>query len=74
MPLGRRLQIGQHKLNQLSHRWSALNAQAFHMLVFWKQKYSSAATYSVLSAALRHEFVNRRDLAENICFHNESSA
>ena len=41
--------------------------KALKMLFGWKEKYASDATYKVLHFALCHEFVNRRDLAENIC-------
>ena len=39
------------------------------MLKHWKQgKRSSAATYTALCDALRHELVQRQDLAEQFCY------
>jgi len=40
------------------------------MLVHWKEETGSAATYKVLSDALRHQFVERQDLAEEYCYIN----
>ena len=38
------------------------------MLMHWKQKNGSAATYPILNAALQHKLVQRKDLAERICY------
>ena len=40
------------------------------MLMHWKQKNSSAATYQILNAALQDEGVQRKDLAEEICYNH----
>ena len=37
------------------------------MLMHWKQKNGSKATYQILKAALQHKLVQRKDLAEQIC-------
>ena len=39
--------------------------KGYRMLMTWKQRDGSAATYRILGAALQHKLVNRRDLAEN---------
>ena len=41
--------------------------KALKMLFEWKQNNASDATYKVLYSALCHEFVKRRDLAEEFC-------
>ena len=38
------------------------------MLIHWRQKNGSAATYQILNAALQHKLVQRKDLAERICY------
>ncbi|XP_078356530.1 uncharacterized protein LOC144641389 isoform X2 [Oculina patagonica] len=74
MKLGRRLQVSQAKLDEIDHSRPDFNEKAYHMLLFWKQQNGSHATYSILSVALCHDFVNRRDLAEKNCFYRESRA
>ena len=69
MKLGRRLKISEAKLVAIDTRWLELDEKAYQMLLCWKQQNSSTATHRILSEALCHEFVNRRDLAEYICFH-----
>lgn len=41
--------------------------KSYQMLLFWKRREGSAATYLVLYDALCHHLVNRKDLAEEIC-------
>ena len=72
MQLGRRLLISQAELDEIDHRRPKFKEKAYRMLLCWKQKNSSNATHSILSDALCHRLVNRRDLAENFCFHIES--
>ena len=38
------------------------------MIIHWKQENGSAATYQTLNAALQHTLVQRKDLAEKICY------
>ena len=40
------------------------------MLMHWKQKNGSEATYQILNAALQDELVQRKDLAEKICYNH----
>ena len=41
--------------------------KAYRMLIRWKQREASHATYQVLHDALSHELVKRRDLVERFC-------
>ena len=38
------------------------------MFLRWKQEGGSSATYKVLRDALKHKFVQRKDLAEQFCY------
>ena len=67
--LGRRLKIIQPKLDDFHARWQGLDEKAYRMLLCWKEKNGSKATYRVLNEALCSEFVSCRKLAEDICFH-----
>ena len=39
----------------------------YKMLLHWKKRDGSAATYKILHDALCHPLVNRTDLAEQLC-------
>lgn len=41
--------------------------KAYKMLIRWKEDNTSKATYKVMYNALCHNFVKRRDLAEEFC-------
>ena len=41
--------------------------KSYQMLLAWKQREASSATYKVLFDALCHPLIGRRDLAENLC-------
>ncbi|XP_022807201.1 uncharacterized protein LOC111344257 isoform X1 [Stylophora pistillata] len=64
MILGRRLGVNDSKLKDIEQADTSLCERAYQMLLHWKQKESSDATYQVLSCALRHKLVQRTDLAE----------
>ena len=66
MKLGRRLINNQAKLESINvdARYPELDEKAYRMLLCWKGENGSTATYRILSEALCHEFVNRKDLAE----------
>ena len=64
--LGRRLNFGEAKLLEFG-RNEELAEKAYTMLMAWKRRYASDATYSVLNEALRHKHVGRSDLAEEFC-------
>ena len=66
-PLGRRLNMNDSKLIAFHKENEEYTEKPYKMLLFWKQRESSAATYQVLYEALCHRLVNRRDLAEDIC-------
>ena len=66
-PLGRRLKMDESKLTAFDKENEEYSEKTYKMLLCWKQREGSAATYQVLHDALCHPLVNRRDLAEEIC-------
>ena len=66
--LGRRLNIEEPKLQAIGKDFDSLHERGFQMLKHWKQKKGSGANYKSLSDALRHNLVERKDLAEKYCF------
>ena len=67
MKLGRRLEVEESELQDIKQGYRQLCERGYHMLMHWKRKSGSAATYQILNAALQHELVQRKDLAEQIC-------
>lgn len=67
MQLGRRLRVEEPKLRDIEQSHRQLCEKGYNMLLAWKQKNGFAATYEILNAALQHELVQRRDLAEQFC-------
>ena len=65
--LGRRLKVDDSSLVKFDKEHKQLDEKAYYMLLYWIQSNASAATYEVLYEALSHHFVERKDLAENIC-------
>lgn len=65
--LGRRLGVKDPKLQDINQRHQQLCEKGYNMLMEWKQKNGSDATYEILDAALQDELVQRRDLAEQFC-------
>lgn len=65
--LGRRLNFTDSELTAFDKENEEWAEKAFAMLLKWKQKNGSNATYLWLYKALCHEFVNRKDLAEKFC-------
>ncbi|PFX19700.1 Nephrocystin-3 [Stylophora pistillata] len=63
-PLGRRLDIKEEKLTAFHKENEEYTEKAYKMLLHWKQKTGSAATFEIMYNALCHECVNRKDLAE----------
>ena len=64
--VGRRLKIEDARLtvfDQKNRKWSK---KVYEMLLHWKTKNGSDATYMVLHNALCHPLVSRRDLAEKL--------
>ena len=65
--LGRRLKIEESRLIAFHKENEEFSEKAYQMLLHWKQRDGSAASYQVLHDALTHSLVSRRDLAEEIC-------
>ena len=40
------------------------------MLMRWKRENGCRATYQILNYALQHKYVQRKDLAEQICYNH----
>ena len=66
--LGRRLEFNQSAIANFDEANKGLAAKAFKMLLAWKQKEGSKATYTVLYDALCHKYVKCKRLAEQFCW------
>ena len=67
--LGRRLNFNEAKLQEFDDSHKQISEKAYFMLLAWKQRDGSAATYSVLNQALCDPLVERKDLAQIFCCH-----
>ena len=67
--LGRRLNFNEAKLRQFDDGHKQISEKAYFMLIAWKQRDGSVATYSVLNQALCDPLVERKDLAQEFCCH-----
>lgn len=65
--LGRRLKIEEPKLTAFHKQNEEYTEKAYKMLLHWKSRDGSNATYLVLDDALCHPKVNKKDLAQEIC-------
>lgn len=65
--LGRRLKIDEARLTSFDRENEEYREKSYKMLLHWKNKQGSLATYKILYDALCHELVNRKDLAEKLC-------
>ena len=65
--LGRRLEFEEAQLEAFHKQDEECSEKAYKMLLRWKQRNGSAATYQVLHDALCHSLVDRKDLAEKYC-------
>ena len=65
--LGRRLGVHELELKGIDRGGEQPSKKVFHMLIHWKQRNGSEATYKVLYDALTHDRVARQDLAEKFC-------
>ena len=71
--LARRLDFSQAEIQGFDHDNKELTKKCHRMLCRWKEKSGqSGATYKVLYEALRHNFVNRKDLAGKSCIRESS--
>ncbi|PFX26477.1 hypothetical protein AWC38_SpisGene8872 [Stylophora pistillata] len=74
MRLGRCLGVKEPNLQDIEQNHRQLPEKGYYMLMHWKQENGSTATYQILNAALQHELVQRKDLAEKICHKNDGGA
>lgn len=72
LQLGGCLGIKETKLDEIDESHRLLPRKGYKMLLHWKEKNGSAATYEVLSQALQHELVNKLNLAENYCYEKQN--
>ena len=73
-PVGRRLKIDEANITKFHTDNKELDEKAYQMLLHWKRRDGSAATYQVLNNALCNKLVNRKDLAEEFCHANASAS
>ena len=65
--LGRRLTFDKAELEAFDKDNDKIADKAYAMLMAWKEREGSAATYRVLNKALCDILVKRRDLAQQFC-------
>ena len=65
--LGRRLVFDEAELQEFNNSHEQISEKAYSMLLAWKRRGGSDATYSVLNQALCDTLVKRKDLAEEFC-------
>ena len=70
--LGRRLKIEKVKLMMIDDENTEFIEKIYKMLLHWKERNGSTATYTILHDALCHPLVNRTDLAEQLITGNIS--
>ena len=70
--LGRRLKIEEVRLTMIDDENREFFKKIYKMLLHWKERNGSTATYTILHDALCHPFVNRTDLAEQLITGNIS--
>ena len=70
--LGRRLKIEKVKLMMIDDENTEFIEKIYKMLLHWKERNGSTATYTILHDALCHPLVNHTDLAEQLITGNIS--
>ena len=70
MILGRRLFAREEILHGIDQDYKELSERGYQMLMQWKQENGCWATYQILNNALQHKLVQRKDLAEQICYNH----
>ena len=65
--LARRLGFTVDKIEAIDKDNERLSVKAYKMLMIWRQREGSHATYQVLHDALVYKLVQRKDLAEVFC-------
>ena len=68
-PLARRLEFVEEEIEEFDINNEPFSEKVLRMLIAWKQREGSHATFRVLYDALCHPFVQRRDLAEQFCIY-----
>ena len=71
--LARRLQFSEMEMAQFDKGNENVSETVYTMLMAWKHREGSLATYGVLYDALCHPLVNRHDLAYKFCIAASSS-
>ena len=66
--LGRRLSFHEAQLQEFDNGHEQISEKAYAMLLAWKQRVGSGATYIILNQALCDDLVDRRDLAQEFCY------
>ena len=66
--LGRRLSFYEAQLQEFDNGHEQISEKAYAMLLAWKKRDGSGATYIILNQALCDDLVNRRDLAQEFCY------
>ena len=69
--LGRRLQFDDSKIAKFDEENKEYDEKPYQMLLYWKRRDGSDATYQVLYDALCHKLVAQRGLAEEFCVTTE---
>ena len=70
--VGRRLKIDRPTLTAFDMEYRGWFEKSYRMLLHWKERNGSTATYTILHNALCHPLVNRTDLAEQLITGNIS--
>ena len=65
--LGRQLNFHEADLQEFDNSHGQISEKAYAMLLKWKQRGGSDATYNVLYQALCDKYVGRKDLAQEFC-------
>ena len=71
-PLARVLKFHEEAIQDFD-LYKNLREKSYQMLLAWKRRGASDATYNVLYKALCDKLVERKDLAEKYCFVNKST-
>ena len=72
-PLAQLLWFTEDKIGVFDDDNVKLRDKVYRMLIVWKDREGSRATFRVLHDALCHRLVNRQDLAEEFCLDGSSS-
>ena len=65
--LGIALGLSEHDTDEIDIDERGVREKAFNLLIRWKQKFGSDATYEALAEGLSNVAVNRNDLVQEYC-------